>query len=54
MTTVVLIGDALLLIGGYVAAIYTWPRVKLFLNGAHAEAAKLRAKADAIIEAAKR
>lgn len=54
MISATIIGDIAFLIGGYIAAIYTWPRVKLWLNGAHSEAAKLRAKADAIIEAAKR
>lgn len=54
MISATIIGDIAFLIGGYVAAIYTWPRVKLLLNGAQTEANRLRAKADAIIEAAKR
>ncbi|MGB3490783.1 MAG: hypothetical protein WBA62_22060 [Xanthobacteraceae bacterium] len=45
MTTAVLIGDVLLLVGGYVAAIYTWPRVKVLVNGLENEARALRAKA---------
>lgn len=45
MTTAVLIGDVLLLIAGYVAAIYTWPRVKVLWNGLENEARALRAKA---------
>jgi hypothetical protein len=45
MTTAVLIGDVLLVIGGYVAAIYTWPRVKVLVNGLENEARALRAKA---------
>lgn len=45
MTTAVLIGDVLLLIAGYVAAIYTWPRVKVLFNGLENEARALRAKA---------
>lgn len=49
-----LIGDIAFLIGGYVASIYTWPRLKVLINGAQAEAAKLRAKADALISAVKK
>lgn len=30
---------------GYVVSIYTWPKVKVWLNGAKAEADKLREKA---------
>lgn len=45
MTTAVLIGDVLLLVGGYVAAVYTWPRVKALVNGLENEARALRAKA---------
>ena len=45
MTTAVLIGDVLILIAGYVAAIYTWPRVKVIVNGLENEARALRAKA---------
>jgi hypothetical protein len=36
---------ALSLIAGYVAAIYTWPRVKVLWNGLETEARALRAKA---------
>lgn len=45
MTTAVIIGDVLLFVGGYVAAIYTWPRVKVLWNGLETEARALRAKA---------
>jgi hypothetical protein len=45
MTTAVLFGDVLILIGGYVAAIYTWPHVKVLVNGFENEARALRAKA---------
>lgn len=45
MTTAVLIGDVLLLIAGYVAAVYTWPRLKVLFNGLENEARALRAKA---------
>jgi hypothetical protein len=54
MITATVIFDVLFVAAGYVASIYTWPRVKLLINGAQIEAAKLRAKADALIEAAKR
>jgi hypothetical protein len=54
MITATVIFDVLFVAAGYVASIYTWPRVKLLINGAQTEAAKLRAKADALIEAAKR
>lgn len=40
-------------IGGYAASIYTWPKVKVLVNGAQYEAAALKAKADAIIKAVK-
>jgi hypothetical protein len=33
------------LIGGYVAAIYTWPTIKIWANGVTAEANKLRMRA---------
>jgi hypothetical protein len=45
MTTAVIIGDVLLFVGGYVAAIYTWPNVKVLWNGLETEARALRAKA---------
>lgn len=54
MITATVIFDVLFIAGGYVASIYTWPRVKLIINGAQTEATKLRAKADALIEAVKR
>jgi hypothetical protein len=54
MITATVVFDVLFIAGGYVASIYTWPRVKLLINGAQTEAVKLRAKADALIEAAKR
>ncbi|ACI92731.1 hypothetical protein OCAR_5600 [Afipia carboxidovorans OM5] len=43
-----------LFVGGYVASIYTWTRLKVIVNGAQAEAEKLRAKAKAIVEAAQK
>jgi len=37
--------DAALVAAGYVAAIYSWPSIKTWINGASAEAANLRQKA---------
>lgn len=38
---------------GYVASAYTWPKIKVFFNGAATEAQKLRAKAAALEAAIK-
>jgi hypothetical protein len=38
--------------GGYAAAIYTWGRLKVWVNGAQAEAARLKARADALAASA--
>ena len=43
MLDLFLLGAALAF--GYAAAIYTWPAIKLRINGLTAEAASLRAKA---------
>jgi hypothetical protein len=40
--------DAVVLAAGYVASIYTWPRIKLWVNGAQTEIASLEAKAAAL------
>ncbi|MBR1142488.1 hypothetical protein [Bradyrhizobium sp. AUGA SZCCT0431] len=37
--------DVLLLISGYVASIYSWPKIKVWINGVSTEAASLRQKA---------
>ena len=37
--------DAALFATGYAASIYSWPAIKVWINGVTAEAAKLRAKA---------
>ena len=37
--------DAVLFAAGYVAAIYTWPRIKIWIDKANSEAARLRQKA---------
>jgi hypothetical protein len=39
--------------GGYAAAIYTWPRLRLLVNGTEVQAAKLMAEADALLAKAK-
>jgi outer membrane murein-binding lipoprotein Lpp len=31
--------------GGYVACVYSWPAIRIWINGVSAEAARLRAKA---------
>jgi len=40
--------DAVLFAIGYVAAIYTWPRIKIWIDEASSEAARLRQKASQI------
>lgn len=42
------------LVGGYIAAIYTWPVVLKWINGATAEAQRLRQKAADLESAAKK
>ena len=37
------------LVAGYVASIYTWPWIRAKWNGLEAEAAALKAKADALV-----
>ena len=37
--------DAVLFAAGYFASIYTWPTIKIWINGASSEAANLRQKA---------
>lgn len=54
MISATILGDIAFAAGGYIAAIYTWPKLKLWINGAQLEATKLRAKADAILSAAKK
>ena len=39
---------AVVLAAGYVASIYTWPRIKLWVNGAQTEIASLEARAAAL------
>ncbi len=37
--------DAVLVAAGYVASIYSWPSIKIWVNGVSTEAANLRQKA---------
>lgn len=48
-----LIGIGIAFIAGYVVCIFTWSKVKVWVNGAQKEADKLRAKADALAAAVK-
>jgi hypothetical protein len=45
--------DAAVFIAGYVASIYSWPRIKVWLNGTQVEIADLEAKAAALKSALK-
>lgn len=38
--------DTALFVIGYAAAIYSWPKIRLWINGIGAEAADLRRKAE--------
>jgi hypothetical protein len=40
--------DVVVFAAGYVASIYSWPRIKIWINGTHAEVASLEAKAAAL------
>lgn len=40
--------DAVVFVVGYVASVYSWPRIKLWVNGARTEIASLEAKAAAL------
>ena len=40
--------DAVVFAVGYVASIYSWPRIKIWVNGAEAEITSLEAKAVAL------
>ena len=40
--------DVLVFAAGYAASIYSWPAVKVWINGATAEVADLRARAVAL------
>jgi hypothetical protein len=40
--------DAVLFAAGYVASIYSWPRIKVWVNGAQAEIANLEARVAAL------
>lgn len=40
-------------LGGYVASVYTWPKIRVFVTGAQYEAGRLREKAAALEAAIK-
>jgi hypothetical protein len=40
--------DVVLFAAGYVGSIYSWPKIKIWVNGAQAEIANLEAKAAAL------
>jgi len=40
--------DTALFAAGYAASIYSWPTIKVWINGVSAEAVSLRAKATAL------
>lgn len=40
--------DAVVFAAGYAASIYSWPRIKLWVNGAQIEITSLEAKATAL------
>lgn len=45
---------ALALIAGYVVAIFTWSKLKIWINGAQVEGENLKAKADALLATIKK
>ncbi len=51
MITATIIGDVAIAAGAYVAAIFTWPWLRTKLLGAQAEVDRLRARANAVIDA---
>jgi hypothetical protein len=40
--------DVVVFVAGYVGSIYSWPKIKIWVNGAQAEIANLEAKAAAL------
>jgi hypothetical protein len=40
--------DAVVFAAGYIASIYSWPKIKIWVNGTQAEIASLEAKAAAL------
>ena len=40
--------DAVLFVAGYAASIYSWPKIKVWVNGAQAEIANLEARVAAL------
>ncbi len=46
--------DLALALGGYLLSVFTWSKLKVWINGAEAEAAYLKARADALLATVKR
>jgi len=46
--TMSILFDAVIFASGYVASIYSWPKIKLRVNGTQAEIASLEGKAAAL------
>ncbi len=44
--------DSVLFVTGFVASIYSWPKIRIWANGTQAEIASLEAKAAALKAAA--
>jgi hypothetical protein len=40
--------DVVLFAAGYIAEIYSWPKIKIWINGASSEVARLRQKASQV------
>ena len=41
--------DLALVFGGYGLSVFTWPKLKTWVNGAEAEASSMKARADALL-----
>ncbi len=46
--------DLALVLGGYVLSVLTWSRLKAWVNGAEAEAASLKVRAEALLATARK
>ena len=46
--------DLSLVFGGYVLSIFTWSKLKVWVNGAEAEATSLKAKASVLLATVKK
>jgi hypothetical protein len=46
--------DLALVFGGYILSVFTWSKIKVWVNGAESEAGSLKAKADALLAAVRK